>query len=117
METQIAVIVKDLDYLGKRIGTLTDVVQKFIEVSEKKVDRETYLIDKQFQFKVNERVDKQLNVLEDFRKGFENGMSARKEEREKILGIGTGTLAVMIQILSFFTLLAGVVTIFREVSH
>ena len=122
-DVQIAVMAKEMQHLSEKISTLagtfsdrfnslTDVVRRFIDISENKVDRETYLAD---QKKTDDEIISmrlRLNALEDFQKGIEYGTQSREKEQRKIWGFSTGSISFVIQLLTLITLTAAVLKLF-----
>lgn len=111
-DVQIAVMTQEMKHFGQRIDSLTDVVKRFIEISEKKLDRDIYLDDRRKTEDELRAHNLRLQSLEDFQKGTEFGQKAKETEQKKIWGMSNGTLGLIINLLTLITLVAAVFKLF-----
>lgn len=111
-DVQIAVMAQEMKHFGERIESLTDVVKRFIDISDKKLDRETYLADRKTSYDEMKSMSLRLAALEDFQKGVEYGEKGKENEQRKIWGMSTGTIGLIINLLTLVTLAAAVFQLF-----
>lgn len=124
-DVEIAVLAKEVEHMGKsvetlnismseKIKTLTEVVRSFIEIADKKLDRDTYLSDKLAQGQELAKIQDRLKVVEDDHKTIAIRQQAIGEDRKKIWGISQGSLSFLISVLTLITLGAAVIAIFAK---
>lgn len=107
-DVQIAVIGEQVKNLGSRIETLTSVVQEFISVSDRKIDKELYLEDRKHTARIMETIERRLTVLENGQENARVAQDARKAEKDRILGLTKGTWLVIIQIVTFVSVIMAI---------
>lgn len=123
-DVEIAVLAKEVEHLGKSVDTLnatmsdkiknlTDVVRSFIEIADKKVDRDTYLADKLAQGGELAKMQDRLKVVEDEHKTMAIRQEAIDSDRKKIWGFSQGGISLVISLLTMITLFASVLGIFK----
>lgn len=122
-DVEIAVLAKEVEHLGdsvdslkisigERINSLIDIVKSFIEIADKKIDRETYLADKKLHETEIHKMQEKLTNIENSHREMQITTNAINDERKKIWGMSRGTLSFFVQILTFITLLVTVLQLF-----
>lgn len=124
-EVEIAVLAKELEHLGKsmdslklelseRMRGLTDVVRSFVEIADKKLDRDTYHNDKLELGKTLTEIQGNLSKIDKEHREMEIRQEAIESDRKKIWGLSQNTISFVISILTLISLAAAVVGIFAK---
>lgn len=124
-DIEIAVLAKEVEHMGEnlnsfkesigeRMQSLTEVIKGFIEIANKKVDRDIYLEDKrQLGIQLLSMQD-DIKKNTDFRKTYIATRNGHAAERKTIWGFSQGSITFLISILTLVTLVAAVIGIFSK---
>lgn len=123
-DVELAVLAKEVEHMGKsvddfkkmlsqQIGSLGETIKGFIEIANKKVDRDVYLEDKRQQTITISEIKAEIKKNEDFRKTHTASQNAKEGERKTIFGVTQGTISTVINMLTIITLIAAVTAIFK----
>lgn len=123
-DVEIAVLTKEVEHMSKsvlslekmmseRVNSLTETIRSFIEVANKKVDRDIYLEDKRTTSIQISELKSEVKKNTDFRKEYVVADHTRDETEKKIWGFSQGGISSIISILTIITLIAAVIAIFK----
>lgn len=123
-DIEIAVLAKEVEHMGDslnsfketikgQMATLTSVINSFIEITNKKVNRDVYLDDRRQSAIAASKMDARMIEVENFCKETFISSKSSEKERRKILGISQNTISIIINLLTIITLVAAVMVIFK----
>lgn len=95
-----------------QMGSLSSLIKGFLDISDKKVDRESYMEDKKHFNNQILRLQEDIKSLQDYRRTQEVVADSTVKERKKIWGISTEMLRTIISLLTLITLVGAVVAMF-----
>jgi predicted nucleic acid-binding Zn-ribbon protein len=118
-EVEIAVLAAEFKHLSDVVNTLKETfssqmgslsahVKSFIDISDRKVDRESYMEDKKHFNNQILRLQEDIKSLQDYRRTQEAVVDSATKERKKIWGISSEMLRTIISLLTLITLVAAV---------
>lgn len=124
-DIEIAVLAKEVEHMGEnlnsfkesigeRMQSLTEVIKGFIEIANKKVDRDIYLEDKRQLGIQLARMEDDIKQNTDFRKTYVATKNGQETERKTIWGFSQGSISFIISLLTLVTLGVTVIGIFAN---
>lgn len=102
---KLALLIREVQSLGKHVFNLNDSVAKFIELTDKKVDKQIYIEDKKHNERLHDLMDRRVKKLENEHENAQVARAAKKEQKDKILGVSKGAWFVIMQVVNLFVLL------------
>lgn len=123
-DVEIAVLTKQVEHMGDNLNSLKEsmkeemqslksIITSFIEITNKKVDRDVYLEDKRQMNLMFSELRETVRLNEDFRKESSISERTKSQTELKIWGVSRGTMSFIIGILTIVTLISAVSAIFK----
>lgn len=123
-DVEIAVLAKEVEHMGdnlnsfkesmsERLQSLTEVIKSFVEIANKKVDRDLYLEDRREMAKQLELMESEIKKNTDFRKELTASQQGKSEGVKTVLGLSQGAISSVISLLTIVTLIAAVAALFQ----
>lgn len=102
---KLAILVREVQSMRGDVKQLNGNINKFIEISDRKIDRDVYLADKAHWEDRHQKAEARILKLENQHENWKIAKEAKQEERDKILGLTKGTWLAIIQVFQILALL------------
>lgn len=101
---KLALVIRELQSMNKQLGGFGEQINKFIDITDRKVDKEVYLSDREHQSDWNKMLEKRVTGLENDKENREIRSEAKNEEKKKIFGIGKEVWLLIIQVIQLLVI-------------
>jgi hypothetical protein len=102
---KLALLVREVQSMRGDVKQLNGNINKFIEISDRKIDRDVYLSDKTHWEDRYQKAEGRIQKLENQHENWKIAKEAKSEEREKILGLSKGAWITIVQVVQILVLL------------